>query len=40
VNFKVGFEAKHEGGHYVKVKFDWITVGPPATDDQPQAINT
>jgi len=24
VNFKITFDAKHEGGHYVKIKYDWI----------------
>ena len=32
VNFKIQFDAKHEGGHYCKVKYDWISTGaPPAT---------
>ena len=27
-DFRVGLELKHEGGHYLKVKFDWIDVRP------------
>ena len=25
-SFKVKLEAFHEGGHYIKVKFDWISL--------------
>jgi hypothetical protein len=24
VNFTVKFDCKHEAGHYMKVKFDWV----------------
>lgn len=27
-DFKIDFEVKHEAGHYLKVKFDWINVDP------------
>jgi len=34
----VTLDAKHEGGHYLKIKFDWLNVGP-VTEDTPQVIN-
>lgn len=40
VNFKVQIDAKHEGGHYVKIKFDWLTVTPPAVDTSAPIIET
>jgi len=35
VNFKIAFDAKHEGGHYLKVKYDWIQLGAAPTDGHP-----
>lgn len=41
VNFKVTLDTKHEGGHYLKVKFDWFKLGaPPAEPGQPHEIET
>ena len=40
VNFKIQMDAKHEGGHYVKIKFDWLTVSPPAVDTTAPIIET
>ena len=33
-------DAKQEGGHYLKVKYNWFTVGAPAEEGQPAQINT
>ena len=33
-NFKVSFEVKHEGGHYVRVKYDWMQVGQDGSVSQ------
>lgn len=33
-NFIIEMEAKHEAGHYLKVKFDWIKVD--LTQESPQ----
>ena len=33
-NFMIEFEAKHEAGHYLKVKFDWMKID--ASGDQTQ----
>lgn len=39
VNFKIQLDAKHEGGHYFKVKFDWFTPGPTTSDGTAQQID-
>lgn len=38
VGFKLTLDAKHEGGHYLKVKYNWFTVGAPAADGEGPAI--
>ncbi len=40
VNFTITFDAKHEGGHYIKVKYSWFTVGPIPTDGSPTKVET
>ena len=27
-SFKILMEAKHEGGHYLKIKYDWLANDP------------
>lgn len=39
MNFKVTLDAKHEGGHYFKVKFDWFEAKPQTSDGNPQVID-
>ena len=39
VNFKLQFDVKHEGGHYLKLKFNWFQLGAaPAEPNQPTPI--
>ena len=33
VGFKITLDAKHEGGHFLKVKFDWFKAIPPAGEE-------
>ena len=40
VNFKITIDCKHEGGHYLKPKFNWIKIGDPGTAEAPQKIET
>ena len=35
VNFKFTLDVKHEGGHYLKVKYDWIQLGATPAEGQP-----
>jgi len=35
VCFKFTLDAKHEGGHYFKVKYDWFTAGDIPKDETP-----
>lgn len=39
-NFKIEFEVKHEVGHYLKVKFDWISVDPTTQEISFPQIDT
>ena len=39
VNFKLTFDVKHEGGHYLKLKFNWFQLGAaPAEPTLPTPI--
>ena len=38
VCFKFTLDAKHEGGHYFKVKYDWFNAGEITKDETPQVI--
>jgi len=38
VNFKFTLDVKHEGGHYLKVKFDWFQLGAAPAEGQPTPI--
>ena len=29
-DFRIGMEIMHEGGHFLKVKYDWINIGQAA----------
>ena len=35
VGFKLTLDAKHEGGHYLKVKYNWFTVAAPGAEGDP-----
>lgn len=39
VYFKITMDAKQEGGHYLKVKYNWFNVAPPAEEGQPVQVN-
>lgn len=39
-NFKIEFEVKHEVGHYLKVKFDWIHIDPATSEINFPQIDT
>ena len=39
-NFKISFDVKHEAGHYLKVKFDWIHVDPTTKEITYPVIDT
>ena len=39
VFFKITMDAKQEGGHYLKVKYNWFNVAPPPEEGQPVQIN-
>lgn len=34
MNFTIKLDAKHEGGHYFKVKFDWFEAQAPGADQK------
>lgn len=38
VGFRLTLDAKHEGGHFLKVKYNWFTVGAPAAAGEPPVI--
>jgi len=39
VNFKLSIDVKHEGGHYLKLKFNWFQLGAaPAEPTLPTPI--
>lgn len=31
-DIKLDFEIKHEGGHYLKLKFNWISINPTTNE--------
>lgn len=39
VNFKILLDAKHEGGHYFKVKYNWFQPGAATADGKPTFDN-
>ena len=39
VYFKIVMDAKQEGGHYLKIKYNWFNVGPPTEEGGPVTIN-
>ena len=38
VFFKIAMNVKQEGGHYLKVKYNWFNVGPATEDGAPVKI--
>ena len=39
INLKLTFDAKHEGGHYFKIKYDWFHIGSTSSDGLRQQVD-